>query len=235
MSIKSNQSREVINRATNNKTKGGPKMKMSEAEKEAKRTELNQMSDRIRSQYQEVAKLEKDVNRNIYEIGSSLRDILDRKLFKLLMGADEKPLTFKGYCEQELKFSNKYAYMLINTATIQDVLEQEKLTEVKQGHHPLRKLYKYINDRDLLKKIWQKASHEDLKYIPNVADIGNAIDEIVPAPTVSADPVEAAYRNVLKWGGLKKLTSEQRRQLIERLTAFINDNIETEDDVEDND
>ena len=76
--------------------------------------------------------------------------------------------------------------MLIKAAKLQDVLENEQLTEVKQGHHQLRKLCKYINNLELLKKIWQKASDNDLKRVLNMADVVTAIDEYIVATSFNA-------------------------------------------------
>ena len=205
-------------------------------EQEAKRSELIKMSERIKTQYREISKLENSINANTYEIGKTLINICENKLFKLMNDVKQKAYTFNAYCKHELPFSSKYAYMFIKAAKLQDVLENEQLTEVKQGHHQLRKLCKYINNLELLKKIWQKASDNDLKRVLNMADVVTAIDEYIVG-TESAnfdDPVVTAYNNVMKWGGFKKLTKEQQCQLIDRLNAFINSDVNAEND-DDND
>lgn len=226
---------EVVNQETI-ETKVSPMSKMTAEEKDTKCQELREMSNRIRTQYQKLRQQEAVINSQTYEIGRDLRSILQGKLFKLLQDEEGKEYTFKTYCQKELTFSDKYAYMLINATKVQDALENDRLTEVKQGHHQLRKLSKYIDDLDTLKKIWQKASKEDLKAVPNIADIVTAIEEVESATENkgSDDPVETAYKNILKWGGLKQLNHEQKQQLIERLKAYIG-SLETEDDDRDND
>lgn len=198
--------------------------------------ELTNMSHRIKMKYREISKLESDINANTYEIGKILADICTTKLFKSLENADNKPHTFKSYCECELPFSSKYAYMLIKAFQLQDTLEAEGLTQSKQGHHQLRKLSKYINDLELLKKIWLQASSNDPMRVLNMADVVTAIEAIVPESEEdgSDDPVENAYNNVMKWGGLKKLSIEQLQQLVTRLNDFINNDVNTKNDGEDN-
>lgn len=210
----------------------GKKVKTMSAEQEAKRHELLKMSERIKTQYREISKLENNINANTYEIGKTLTAICENKLFKLLNDTNQKAYNFKSYCESELPFSNKYAYMLIKSAKLQDMLEKEQLTEVKQGHHQLRKLSKYIDNLEILKKIWQKASDNDLKRVINMADLVTAIEECVVETDseCSDDPVVTAYNNVMKWGGFKKLTKKQQYQLIDRLNAFINSDVNAEND-----
>lgn len=230
MSINKKTNAKVVkNKKSNVK---GKKMKTMVVEQEAKRNELVKMSERIKTQYHEISKLENNINANTYEIGKTLTDICEKKLFKLLNDANQKAYTFNAYCEHELPFSSKYAYMLIKATKLQDVLEKEQLTEVKQGHHQLRKLSKYIDDIELLKKIWLKASDNDLKRVINMADLVTAIEEYVAETESdgSDDPVMTAYNNVMKWGGFKKLTKEQQCQLIDRLNAFINSDVDNEKD-----
>ena len=226
-------------KATNNKQNNnvkGKKMKNISVEQEAKRNELIKMSERIKTQYHEISKLENSINANTYEIGKTLADICENKLFKLMNDVNQKAYSFNAYCEHELPFSSKYAYMLIKAAHLQDVLEKEQLTEVKQGHHQLRKLSKFVDDLELLRKIWQKASDNDPQRVLNMADVVTALEEITSdtEKSTSDDPVETAFNNVMKWGGFKKLTKEQRSQLIDRLNKFINSDVENKDDKDNN-
>ena len=219
-----------------NKNVKGKQVKTLSCEQKETRNELIKLSERIKDQYHEINKLENSINLNTYEIGKTLEHICTTKLFKSLENADHKPHTFKSYCECELPFSSKYAYMLIKAFQLQNALEAEGLTKSKQGHHQLRKLSKYIDDLELLKKIWLQASSNDPMRVLNMADVVTAIEAIVPESEEegSDDPVENAYNNVMKWGGLKKLSFEQLQQLVTRLNDFINNDVNTKNDGEDN-
>ena len=225
-------------RVTSNKQNNKVKKIMTTRsfEQLTKRNQLINMSTHIKIQYREIRESESDIYAKIYDIGKILADICENKLFKLLQDSNQKAYCFNSYCEHELPFSSKYAYMLIKAAKLQDVLEKEQLTEVKQGHHQLRKLSKFVDNLELLRKIWQKASDNDPQRVLNMADVVTALEEITSdtEKSTSDDPVETAFNNVMKWGGFKKLTKEQRSQLIDRLNKFINSDVENKDDKDNN-
>ena len=225
-------------RVTSNKQNNKVKKIMTTRsfEQLTKRNQLINMSTLIKTQYREIRESESNIYAKIYDIGKILADICENKLFKLLQDSNQKAYSFNSYCEHELPFSSKYAYMLIKAAKLQDVLEKEQLTEVKQGHHQLRKLSKFVDNLELLRRIWQKASDNDSQRVLNMADVVTALEEITSdmEKSTSDDPVETAFNNVMKWGGFKKLTKEQRSQLIDRLNKFINSDVENKDDKDNN-
>ena len=231
--MKTNKSTKAELATVNNKTTKVKKMNKEEIE--MKRQLVLEKTEEIKKNYQAINKMESNINLKTYEVGKALETIVNDKSFKLLTNAKSEKYNFSTYCEEKLGFSNKYAYMLINAAKLQDVLERESLTEVKQGHHQLRKLCKYMEQLEVLKVIWNKAANGDKKAVLNIADLCNAIKEMESndEKSIDKDPVESAYNSILKWGNLKKLTVDQRNELLERLNQFmknIEDSAEQEND-----
>ena len=205
--------------------------KMTKDTTEEKRQSVLSKTEEIKKIYQSIRKMESNINAKTYQLGKELSAIVKDKSFKVLHDSKSQKYTFQTYCEKMLGFSNKYAYMLISAAELQDLLENESLTVEKQGHHQLRKLCKYMKQVDVLKEIWKKASGDDQKCVPNIADLTIAIKSVEAENEQSAseDPVESAYNNIKKWVKLDKLTNDQRNDLLERLSKLINDIEESED------
>lgn len=69
----------------------------------------------------ELERLEGIIRRNqqsFYEIGSALREIRDKGLYRDVKGYD----TFEEYCRKEWDFSRPRAYQLIEAVTVKDNL-----------------------------------------------------------------------------------------------------------------
>lgn len=75
--------------------------------------------------------------------------------------------SFKKYVSVFLEISDKYAYMLINAAKVQNLLSGKSVAPENVSEKLLRKLVPFLNTPEKIAEIWKRATNNDNTIQPS--------------------------------------------------------------------
>ena len=128
----------------NTKTKQLKQFKLQELK--AKREQLKEVQEQALANLELIKECEKSSAPHTYELGKNLMKIVKDKLYMAAEDAEGKHYkSFKKYAGDILKVSDKYAYMLINAAKVQDLLSVKSVAPENVSEKLLRKLVPFLN------------------------------------------------------------------------------------------
>lgn len=143
---------------------------------ETKKTLLDQVQKRALENLQLVNQLELECAPQTYDIGKDLEMIVANKLYKVAEDADGNNYkSFKKYADDFLGISDKYAYMLINAAKVQDLLSKESAAPKYISEKLLRKLVSSLKYPEKVVKIWKCATENNNTIQPSEKKLNEAI------------------------------------------------------------
>ncbi len=138
----------------NTKTKQLKQFKLQELE--AKREQLKEVQEQALANLELIKECEKSSAPHTYELGKNLMMIVGQKLYVAAEDAEGKHYkSFKKYAGDILKISDKYAYMLIHAAKVQDLLSVKSVAPENVSERLLRKLVPFLNTPEKIAEIWK--------------------------------------------------------------------------------
>ena len=158
----------------NTKTKQLKQFKLQELE--AKREQLKEVQEQALANLELIKECEKSSAPHTYELGKNLMKIVKDKLYMAAVDAEGNNYkSFKKYADDFLGISDKYAYMLINAAKVQDLLSKESAAPKYISEKLLRKLVSSLKYPEKVVKIWKCATENNNTIQPSEKKLNEAI------------------------------------------------------------
>ena len=150
----------------NTKTKQLKQFKLQELE--AKREQLKEVQEQALANLELIKECEKSSAPHTYELGKNLMKIVKDKLYMAAVDAEGNNYkSFKKYVGVFLEISDKYVYMLINAAKVQDLLSGKSVAPENISEKLLRKLVPFLNTPEKIAEIWKRATNNDNTIQPS--------------------------------------------------------------------
>ncbi len=130
----------------------------------------------IKQALSEINKNESSTTQHLHKVADLLSELKQDGEFKMLKDSEGNPYkSFETFCKETFGFSRIYAYRLMDAHGIQDLLEKQGLTTIKQPEHVLTMLKQAKLDDERLKEVWHKATGKDTDTIPSRNAVREAI------------------------------------------------------------
>lgn len=137
-------------------------------EQKEKEKQLKDVQEQALANLEAIRKCERTSAPHTYELGKNLMMIVGQKLYVAAEDAEGKYYkSFKKYAGDILKISDKYAYMLINAAKVQDLLSGKSVAPENISEKLLRKLVPFLNTPEKIAEIWKRATNNDNTIQPS--------------------------------------------------------------------
>lgn len=149
------------------------KQKQKAAAKKNLQEQAAQETENVSNALKALQAADKKSAVHTYIAGKSLGNIKDDKLYRA-----EKFKSFKAFVGDKFKISEQYAYMLINAATVQDILTSAGVAPEHVSEKQLRKLTflrKTEEGRKEIVKIWRDATNGKADVVPTDKALADAV------------------------------------------------------------
>ena len=218
----------------NTKTKQLKQFKLQELE--AKREQLKEVQEQALANLELIKECEKSSAPHTYELGKNLMKIVKDKLYMAAEDAEGNNYkSFKKYVGDILEISDKYAYMLINAAKVQDLLSEKSAAPKNVSEKLLRKLVPFLNAPEKVVNLWKRATNNNNTIQPSEKALCEAVSaekSITGTDNSKPGNAEKLKANTLSLNdcvdilhelssGKSSLTDEEIKKFKQKIAKFI--------------
>lgn len=155
-----------------------PSKETKKHEQQAKKERLSSEQQKAIVELEFISKNDASCASHCYKLGKILRTIIQEKLYKVAIdGTGENYHSFKKYVGDVLKISDKYAYMLVNSSKVQDLLTERAVAPSNVSEKLLRKLTSYMKTPEKLVELWDKATDGDNTKVPSDKKLSDVVSD----------------------------------------------------------
>lgn len=202
----------------------------------AKREQLKQVQKKALENLELIKESERTSAPHTYDLGKNLMKIVGDKLYMAAEDAEGNNYkSFKKYAGDILGISDKYAYMLINAAKVQDLLSKKSAAPENVSEKLLRKLVPFLKTPEKAVRIWQQVTNNDNTIQPSEKALCEAVSaeksitgtdsskpncsEKLKANTLSLNDCVDILRELSS--GKSMLTDEEIKKFKQKIFKFI--------------